>query len=100
MKLFIFYILLFFLCIHISSGSKQSKNEYIKINNKLLTNENDAYIYNNKAEIEKKLMEERNPKNFFLLLLGEQKVKELKSILSPLGEKWKNKILNLVFYFF
>ena len=43
------------------------------------------------------LTQEKNAKHFFLLLLGDQKVKELKTMLSPLGDKWKNKILHLVF---
>lgn len=73
-----------------------SKNDLIKINNKLLTNENDVFISNENQNILQELFREKKTKPFFYLLLGSKNLKILEDILSPLGEKWKGKILESV----
>ena len=74
--------------------------ELIKINNKILTNENDVFISNENQNVVNRLLAEKQVKPFFFLLIGSKNLRILKDILSPLGEKWKGKILetvNLIF---
>ena len=73
-----------------------NKNGLIKINNKLLTNENDVFISNENQDILQQLFREKKTKPFFFLLLGSKNLRILEEILSPLGEKWKGKILEAV----
>lgn len=80
---------------NISSGSMKT-TIYTKINNKFLTNSNDAFVFNNKNDIENQLLQEKEAKKFFYLIMGEKKLKILDGILAPLGEKWKKKLLTLV----
>lgn len=73
--------------------------ELMKINSKNLTNENDVFLPSENPSILHSLAAERQAKHFFLLLLGEKQWKSLNQILTPLGEKWKGKILSKVNFF-
>ena len=75
------------------------KDGIVKINDPTLTNNNDAFVWGENADISNKLRNEKHVKNFLILAIGNQKWKELNEILSPLGEKWKTKILSIVSYY-
>lgn len=75
---------------------QENENNLVKINNKLLTNENDVFVPNENKQIVEKLLQENQTKHFFFMLIGSKKWKVLNDILAPFGEKWKAKIMGTV----
>lgn len=84
---------------HLLKTPKKLVDEFVKINDKTLTNGNDAFIaIGNESPnlLAIRLLKEKEMKKFFLLIIGQKKWKSLNEILTPFGEKWKSKILSIV----